>query len=121
MAFQILLLLLQGQLFFQCDRDPAISGGRSDGVPGPRSGHLTRASTNRDAIPDNSVKPYGGSYGTGSKSMEEGGSQIEYDREDREIHAIFERELAKNGAPCRMKAFIPWCTGEVGPTSERDT
>ena len=66
------------------------------------------------------VKPYGGSYGTGSKSMEEGGSQIEYEREDREIHRIFEAELAKNGAPCRMKAFIPWCTGEVGPTSERD-
>jgi uncharacterized RmlC-like cupin family protein len=67
------------------------------------------------------VKPYGGSYGTGSKSMEEGGSQIEYENEDREIHRIFEAELAKNGAPCRMKAFIPWCTGEVGPTSERDT
>ncbi len=29
--------------------------------------------------------------------------------------------LAKAGATCRMKAFIPHCTGEVGPTSERET
>ena len=47
--------------------------------------------------------------------------QIEYEYEDREIHRIFESELEKNGAPCRMKAFIPYCTGEVGPTNERDT
>lgn len=54
-------------------------------------------------------------------SIEENGWQIEYPNEDREIHGIFERELKKRGAPCRMKAFIPWCTGEVGPTSERHT
>ena len=30
-------------------------------------------------------------------------------------------QLAKNGAPCRMKAFMPWCSGEVGPTRVRDT
>jgi hypothetical protein len=53
--------------------------------------------------------------------MKEGGWQIEYEDEDREIHEIFEKELADNGATCRMKAFVPWCTGEVGPTSERDT
>ena len=47
--------------------------------------------------------------------------QIEYEDEDREIHVAFEAELASHGAPCRMKAFVPWCTGEVGPTSERDT
>ena len=67
------------------------------------------------------VKPYGGSYGTGSKSMNEGGSQIEYEDEERAIHDLFEAELTSVGATCRMKAFIPWCTGEVGPTSERDT
>ncbi|MDP2644223.1 MAG: cupin domain-containing protein [Desulfobacterales bacterium] len=55
------------------------------------------------------------------KSMKEGGWQIEYEDEDHEIHEIFERELAKNGATCRMKAFIPYCTGQVGPMSEKDT
>jgi hypothetical protein len=50
-----------------------------------------------------------------------GGWQIEYEDEDREIHKIFEEELKANGATCKMKAFVPWCTGEVGPTSERDT
>jgi mannose-6-phosphate isomerase-like protein (cupin superfamily) len=55
------------------------------------------------------------------KSMKEGGWQVEYEDEDREIHKIFEKELAAHGATCRMKAFIPWCTGEVGPTSARDT
>lgn len=54
------------------------------------------------------------------KSIKEGGWQVEYEDEDREIHEIFEKELAAHNAPCRMKAFIPWCTGEVGPTSERD-
>ena len=53
--------------------------------------------------------------------MKEGGWQIEYEDEDREIHKIFENELKTHGAACRMKAFVPWCTGEVGPTSERDT
>ena len=55
------------------------------------------------------------------QSFKEGGYQIEYGDEARKIHEIFEAELAKNGAPCRMKAFIPYCTGEVGPTSARDT
>ena len=55
------------------------------------------------------------------KSIKEGGWQIEYEDEDREIHQIFEKELAAHGAPCRMKAFIPWCTGEVGPMSEKET
>lgn len=54
-------------------------------------------------------------------SVNEGGGQIEYEDESPRVHEIFEAELAKNGAPCRMKAFIPWCTGEVGPTSARDT
>ena len=54
-------------------------------------------------------------------SIKEGGMQIEYEDEDPDIHRIFEERLAENGAPCRMKAFIPYCTGEVGPTNERDT
>ena len=54
-------------------------------------------------------------------SIKEGGWQVEYEDEDREIHEIFEKDLKAHGAPCRMKAFVPWCTGEVGPTKERDT
>jgi hypothetical protein len=61
----------------------------------------------------------GGDYA--DRSLKEGGWQIEYEDEDREIHHIFEKELKAHGATCKMKAFVPWCTGEVGPTSERDT
>jgi len=60
-------------------------------------------------------------WGESNVSIKEGGMQIEYEDEDPDIHRIFEERLAENGAPCRMKAFIPYCTGEVGPTSERDT
>ena len=66
-------------------------------------------------------KGRGGGGENADKSLKEGGWQIEYEDEEREIHKIFEDELKKNGATCKMKAFIPWCTGEVGPTSERDT
>ena len=55
------------------------------------------------------------------KSVKLGGWQIEYEDEDREIHEIFERDLKASGTTCKMKAFVPWCTGEVGPTSERAT
>ena len=55
------------------------------------------------------------------KSVKEGGWQIEYEDEARANHEAFEADLAAHGAPCRMKAFVPWCTGEVGPTSERET
>ena len=61
--------------------------------------------------------PWGGS----DVNVKDGGAQIEYEDEMREIHELFEAELAKNGAACRMKAFIPYCTGEVGPTNERET
>ena len=50
-------------------------------------------------------------------SIQKGGEQLEYEDEDPEVHRIFEKELAANGAPCRMKALVPWCTGEQGPTS----
>jgi quercetin dioxygenase-like cupin family protein len=49
-------------------------------------------------------------------SVKEGGWQIEYEDEDREIHRVFESEATSHGAKCRMKGYIPWCTGEVGPT-----
>ncbi len=50
-------------------------------------------------------------------SMKQGGSQIEYEDEDPDIHRFFEAELAKHGATCRMKFFIPRCTGDMGPTT----
>jgi hypothetical protein len=66
-------------------------------------------------------KGRGGGGENADRSIKEGGWQVEYDDEDREIPAIFEKELKAHGAMCKMKAFVPWCTGEVGPTSERDT
>ena len=54
-------------------------------------------------------------------SVKEGGGQIEYEDEDHEIHKIFEHDLKAHGAACKMKAFIPWCNGDVGPMSERNT
>jgi mannose-6-phosphate isomerase-like protein (cupin superfamily) len=44
-------------------------------------------------------------------SVKDGGLQIEYPDEDREIHRIFEDHLHKAGATCRMKSMVPWCTG----------
>jgi mannose-6-phosphate isomerase-like protein (cupin superfamily)/oxalate decarboxylase/phosphoglucose isomerase-like protein (cupin superfamily) len=54
--------------------------------------------------------------GEGDISVKLGGNQIEYEDEDRKVHELFESELASHGATCRMKGYIPWCTGEVGPT-----
>ena len=51
-------------------------------------------------------------------SIQKGGIQCEYEDEDPEIHRIFEEELAKHGALCQMKNLSPYCTGELGPTSE---
>jgi quercetin dioxygenase-like cupin family protein/oxalate decarboxylase/phosphoglucose isomerase-like protein (cupin superfamily) len=44
-------------------------------------------------------------------SVKEGGLQIEYEDEARDIHRVFEDHLSKAGATCRMKSMIPWCTG----------
>lgn len=44
-------------------------------------------------------------------SIKDGGWQVEYEDENPRIHEIFESELARHGAPCLMKSFIPWCTG----------
>ncbi len=54
--------------------------------------------------------------GDGDVSVKLGGNQIEYEDEERKVHELFESDLAKHGATCRMKGYIPWCTGEVGPT-----
>ncbi|MBI4524037.1 MAG: ethanolamine ammonia lyase-activating protein [Deltaproteobacteria bacterium] len=43
-------------------------------------------------------------------SLKQGGTQIEYEDEDREIHEIFEARLARAGARCRMESMVPWCT-----------
>ena len=65
--------------------------------------------------------PAAGGSADAERSSRDGGWQIEYADEDPGRHEMFEAELAKNGAPCRMKAFVPSCKGEVGPTGERDT
>jgi oxalate decarboxylase/phosphoglucose isomerase-like protein (cupin superfamily) len=62
-----------------------------------------------------------GQWGESNVSIKEGGMQIEYEDEDRDIHKYFESELAKNGAECHMKSFIPYCTGDAAVTSEKDT
>lgn len=45
---------------------------------------------------------------TGSRA--DGLGQIEYEDEDRAIHAEFERELASVGSQCGMKGLVPHCT-----------
>ncbi len=65
--------------------------------------------------------PHAGGGDGADKSIKEGGWQIEYADEEQGIHQIFEKDLKAHGAPCKMKAFVPWCTGEVGPTSEKET
>lgn len=60
-------------------------------------------------------------HGGTDVSFKDGGYQVEYEDEHRRIHEIFEADLKSNGATCLMKAFVPWCTGEVGPTDERLT
>ena len=44
-------------------------------------------------------------------SIKQGGYQLEYDDEDRSVHAQWEAELRANGAECRMQGIHPWCTG----------
>jgi hypothetical protein len=39
-------------------------------------------------------------------SLEEGGNQIEYENQDRRIHEIFLKELAKNGVESHMGEII---------------
>ena len=67
------------------------------------------------------VPPYGGSRPGADVSMKAGGRQIEYEDEARGIHDLFEAELARTGATCHMKNFIPYCTGDASVTNERET
>ena len=47
---------------------------------------------------------------TSKDLKEEGGQQIEYEDEDREIHRTFENDVSESGARCRMKSMVSWCT-----------
>jgi hypothetical protein len=42
-----------------------------------------------------------------SKSVKEGGDQIEYEDQDPRIHRIWLEEMRKNGATPRMEKYIP--------------
>jgi quercetin dioxygenase-like cupin family protein len=55
----------------------------------------------------------------GEISGKEGGRQVEYEDEARDIHEIFESELKKRGITCKMKKMVPWCTGEAGAESAK--
>lgn len=48
-------------------------------------------------------------------SVKLGGHQMEYEDEDPSIHQTFESELRTNGAKCRMKGLVPWCTSDEAP------
>jgi hypothetical protein len=48
--------------------------------------------------------------GPADRDVREGGVQIEYSDEDRQIHQIFEGELARSGAHCGMASMVSWCT-----------
>ena len=60
------------------------------------------------------------SLGGSDVDINDGGAQIEYKDEGREIHEIFEAELGRNDAPCRMSPSSPGATAWLAPpTSER--
>lgn len=56
-----------------------------------------------------SFSAFGQGDGSGV-SVKEGGWQIEYQDEEREIHEAFERELKEHGAACQMQHLVPWCS-----------
>jgi hypothetical protein len=41
-----------------------------------------------------------------SKSVKEGGDQIEYEDQDPRIHRIWLEDMRKNGAPPKMEKFV---------------
>lgn len=60
----------------------------------------------------------GGALGwTTGHSYDVPGAQIEYADEDPAVHRMYEAELARSGATCRMKSVIPSCTGVFGETA----
>jgi mannose-6-phosphate isomerase-like protein (cupin superfamily) len=56
-------------------------------------------------------------YGTEENNADvdenQGGIQIEYPNENSEIHRIFEEDLAKHGAACKMGELSPFCTAKA--------
>ena len=42
-----------------------------------------------------------------SKSVKDGGDQIEYEDQDPRIHRIWLEDMRRNGAPPKMEKFIP--------------
>jgi hypothetical protein len=46
------------------------------------------------------------SYQNMDKSVKEGGNQIEYEDEDPQILALYERECARNGVQSRMRELV---------------
>ncbi|MDE3075590.1 MAG: ethanolamine ammonia lyase-activating protein, partial [Chloroflexota bacterium] len=64
---------------------------------------------------------YESQHGEGTDlSLKEGGWQIEYEDEDPSIHQLFEAELARHGAVCRMKGQVAACTGTEDPVAVGD-
>ena len=51
------------------------------------------------------LKP--GDKGAVSLSIKEGGDQIEYEDQDKRIHAIWLEEMRKNGVTPRMEEYFP--------------
>jgi hypothetical protein len=52
---------------------------------------------------------------TSDVSVKAGGNQMEYEDEDPRVHETFEAELRANGAECRMKGLVSWCTSAEAP------
>jgi gentisate 1,2-dioxygenase len=48
--------------------------------------------------------------GSRRESIKKGGTQLEYEDEDPQIHADFEAALQQSGAACRMGSTHPFCT-----------
>ena len=66
------------------------------------------------AIGWGSDKPKPGGKQYVYKSVKEGGDQYEYEDETRNIHAMFEAELAQHGVRCLMAPVHPYCTVRYG-------
>jgi quercetin dioxygenase-like cupin family protein len=56
----------------------------------------------------------GGAFSSGEGKtdvdIKHGGAQIEYADEEPSIHQVFEAELERAAAQCRMHGMVPWCT-----------
>ena len=52
------------------------------------------------------------------RSIKDGGSQIEFEDENPQVHADFEAALKKVGAKCQMGAYHPYCTEKENAAAE---